>query len=333
MNRRRFLESGLGAIAATAASRVSTDQQVASAKAGVDFDFTGLFTFRFARSQKEMGVLLLDSKRTKLKDQHIPMLMMPLEAWHYIPPADKGYRAPSIIRFGDKAMAVWSLSSQRLWVHDAHTTFPGNDPDASLKWNESPIGECPDPIDKDAGWASLKWFAGFRTLLGGKYEQDPNKEIKLKDKKLTTEIRLTRGDAAGRAPKLKCEQYRKYKLGNDTKTRSYATQMHVEYYLDNTDVLKLAITGIQFPGTDYQLIGVKIKANELTPVSILNVPLTHGHKPHHYTAFYNMVGAKGKEVTPLACEDECKSGIKLADAGSLPSSPDPDCIPPYWPNP
>jgi hypothetical protein len=353
MNRREFMKSGAAAMAGASASAAAVEaaaQQPCPGKApadqnrptGVDFDFTGLFTFKLQQN-KEMQVLLLDAKKAKLKDAHAAFLMMPFSAYHAPKTpkeAGEAFKPPNIVRLGKEAMAVWSLVDHNIWVADAHELFDGNACVNDLHFIDTEIGCDPDPIDKDEGWASLKWFAMLPDLLKTKDGEEIARRSgfpKCEDKMVTSYVRLTTGTAGGRAPATKCERERKYTLDKIAATaRTYATQMHV-VYTANAGILKLGIARkavSSLPGVP-KVIHVNVKQNELTPLTIVNTPLTH-EDSHHYRAFYELVDKDGRELNHNVCalsgsapdhQHALASGPR-GIGGSLPSAPDPDCIPP-----
>ena len=153
--------------------------------------------------------------------------------------------------------------------------------------------------------------------------------LTIDEKTLTTKIRLTRGHVGGRAPKLACEQERKYEVGSvDPITRSFATQMFVRY-LQGAGELHLAISPIKY--FDPKTIAVKVLNEKVSPVSIVNTPLSH-KEANHYTAFYAMVGAQnGKVIKAESCSGEFNPHATRATRPAQtpePASPDPDCVPP-----
>jgi hypothetical protein len=350
MNRREFMQTGAAAIAgasAPAAAQEAAPQQPCPAQpgpqvtTGVDFDFTGLFTFKL-QQDKEMSVLLLDGKKAKLKDAHAAFLMMPFSAYHAPKTpqeAAEAFKPPNIVRLGKEAMAVWSLVDHNVWVRDVHEFF--DDPvTGDLHFTDTEIGCDPCPIDKDEGWASLKWFAMLPDLLKTKDSEETTRRSgfpKCEDKMVTSYVRLTKGTAGGRCPATTCERERKYTLDKiPASARTYATQMHVAYTA-NAGILKLGIARkavSNLPGVP-KVIHVNVKQNELTPVTIVNTPLTHDDS-HHYKAFYELVDEDGRELNHKICglqgsapdHHHALAGGPRGLSGSLPSAPDPDCIPP-----
>jgi hypothetical protein len=337
MNRRDFVTTGLTAVTGAAllscdGTRTATSTATAAA-VGIDFDFTGLYAFRLNRSQKDMFVVLPSASKVGLNDQHAPMLTMPWDAYEPHPKDTNGtllrpHDAPTVYIHGGMKMATWSLFGLKIWLSDAHATFSGADANASLKYNEDPIGTDPNPIDADSGWASLKWFAPLTDMLGGLY-QTGAKTPTFDERKYASQIRLTRGDASGRAPLFACEQKRKYKIASGGE-RTFAKQMHVVYpAAAGTQALNLAFVNIDaalLPG----YIGVKMMSGGPTPVAIGNLPLTHSSN-EHYKAFYALVNDSGQDISFVEhCTGLTPHG---AMAGALtttsePNSPDPDCIPP-----
>jgi hypothetical protein len=333
MNRRSFVTSGLTALAGLAATPTPALRAAGAAKTGVDFDFTGLFTFRLGLRTKQMYVLLTEAAQAGLSVNHAALLLMPLEA--YVPHPDHPFRAPNIIRFGQATLAAWWLSNTRVWVKDAHARF--DDVVAgTLAFNQDPIdpSKYPNPIDDDAKWASFKWFASLEELVGQPVVTSGGGGggLQFKPKTIASQVRLTQGYAAGMAPKLNCERKRKYQV-NHGPERSFATQMHVEYE-HAPGVMYLAFDDPSIQVTSY--VGVHIDADKLTPVSIANTPLQHDARPNHehYRAFYAMVGKNGLGISYKEyCDVRMQGhGQKMpAISGNYPtepSSPDPDCIPP-----
>jgi len=332
MNRRQFVKSGAGILAAASmpeplgasVGRSAIRAEQSASVPGIDFDFTGLFGFRLTQT-KEMRLFLLNAKNANLEDEHAPLLMMPFE---YYDPSEAGEleRAdpPNVVRLGDAAMAIWSLAGLRVWVPSAHTLFGGTDNDPSLKFDETPVDPAkdPDPIDKDAGWASRYWFVKLPDLLKEKGS------VNIDERTVASTIRLTRGSASGRAPRTQCEQQRKYIVdGNVQNKRSFATQLHVvnRQTANTTTRLAIAPPALSNQAGGPKFIGVKIGTG-LTPISIFNSPLTH-FTHDHYKAFYKMVGRSGRELTH---DSPCIQARKAAGA-QQPSAPYPDCIPPDIP--
>jgi len=320
--------ASIPASSAVASGRSESSREQSGAGAGIEFDFTGLFAFKLSQT-KEMRLLLLNAKKAKLKDEHAPLLIMPFKYYKpgsIVNPLER-HEPPNIVRLGDDAMAVWSLAGLRFWMPDAHELFDGNDQAPTLKFDDAPVDtrKDPSPIDKDAGWASLYWFVKMPELLKDASALRAG-SLECKEKTVASTIRLTRGAAAGRAPKTDCEQHRKYIIGDDiVNKRSFATQLHVVYTLapHETTRLALAPSALSNQSGGAKFIGVQIE-NGLTPISILNSPLTH-FSHDHYKAFYKMVGKSGKSVMH---DDPCTDELKAAGA---PSAPYPDCIPPYVP--
>src|SRR5262249_13071845 len=151
------------------------------------------------------------------------MMIMPLKYYDAAASPADPHLGPSVVKYGGEWMAVWSLVGMNLWVADAHSTFNGPDASANFTFPDSEIGCDPSPIDMDAGWASLKWFAKLENLL----TSTPT-SLSINPAKVTSEIRLTQGTGGGRAPASICERYRKHKVGTDP-GRTFATQMHVVY--------------------------------------------------------------------------------------------------------
>ena len=332
MNRRQFVKSGAGIVAAasmpeslrSSAGRSATGSEQAGAVPGIDFDFTGLFGFKLTQN-KELRLFLLNAKKASLEDEHAPLLMMPLE---YYDPSEgevlKRADPPNVVRLGDAAMAIWSLVGLHLWIPSAHAVFDGTDEHANLKFDDTPVDPTkdPDPIDKDAGWASHYWFVKLPDLLK---ERGP---LSVDERKLASTIRLTRGNASGRAPRTLCEQRRKYIVdGQAQNKRSFATQLHVVNRQTPNTTTRLALAPPQSSGQTggAKFIGVKI-GNGLTPISIFNSPLTH-HTHDHFKAFYDVVGKPGKRLTH---DDPCLQE-RTAAGDKAPSAPFPDCIPPDIP--
>lgn len=328
MNRRHFMKSGMAAVA-SAPFRSTAQRPTVANPTGADFDFTGLFAFRIV--SKQLRVFLVDAKQSKMKDLHTPALMMPFE--DYEPdrvkakvPDDIPYVPPTIVRIGANAMALWSLFGNNLWVYDAHTSFEAI-VTGQLTYDDTPIDPTmdPNPIAEDKGWSSIHWFPQFERLLGGAYELG-KKKIKVKKDRVAGVVRLVKGYTAGRAPKLVCEQMRKHTVDGGP-PRTFATQMHVTYEHPANSVLLLGLSD----GSKMGIIGVKIRSNYLSPISVMNMPLTHFDQ-HHYKGVYTMVGASGKEIDHLgSCytqmERDAFKNLKTTKAGD-PNSPDPDCIPP-----
>ena len=356
MNRRDFVKSGAGLLAGAslpgavtdARIRAGSDGEQASAPTGVDFDCSGLFAFRL-KQDKELRLMLINAKKASLDDDHAPVLMMPLEA--YDPDGIESLRRhdpPNIVRLGGdpkRTLAVWSLVGLNVWVDNAHGVFEGNDPNASLKFDTTPIDPTkdPNPLNKDEGWASLYWFASLPDLLTGTSSRAAG-PLNCDNKKIESTIRLTQGDASGRCPATACEQNRKYWLDDDfMKKRSYATQLHVAYKCSG--VLRLAVASPKISNTPNvsKLIGIKASSG-LTPVTIANLPMTHVSNAH-YRAFYKVVGKKGRELKHTdPCWVEELRGLKAASKsahatahGEMREYPDdraapyPDCIPPHVP--
>src|SRR5262245_42215359 len=127
MNRRDFVKSGAGLLAGAslpgaitdARVRAGSDGEQSSAATGVDFDCSGLFAFRL-KQDKELRLMLINARKASLKDDHAPVLMMPLEA--YDPNSIEVLRRhdpPNIVRLGSdpkRVLAVWSLAGLNVWV-------------------------------------------------------------------------------------------------------------------------------------------------------------------------------------------------------------------------
>lgn len=330
MDRRSFVKAGLAAVAASsvAGSRTATAQPTT----GLDFDFTGLYAFQASGISKQLRVILVDGPMAGIKDQHAPLLVMRRDDYVPLPTGvndpSQLHHSPKIVRLGGNLLAVWSLAGWKLWMGDAHTDFDGLDSSASLTVDDSSIdGQSqPYPPDDPAAWRSMQWFAEYEHLLGGAYEEG-DREIAFDPRCIASMIRLTRGRVSGRMPLTQCERERTYRVQGSESRRTFNAQFHCAYEHHAGQTL---LTVSQMDGGSPKRIGVEIRHDMLTPISVVNTSLTHDHR-RHYEAFYGLACSSGKYIdVPKDCGGHVTKTAGSTATGQRPKldSPDPDCIPP-----
>jgi hypothetical protein len=249
-----------------------------------------------------------------------------------------------VVRLGETTCGVWSLADHALWVdhRGKDKTYPtdgyGNF-DFPLRTGKVTNG--PMPLDRDDGWAGREWFLDMCNIR--------NTEVgPLKADLITAKILLRYGAAAGRAPKSRCEQERRYRFKDEpeSKLRAVGAEIRVEHP-GNLDKPYTDFRIVHLEGPDRvpsgeigAIIRLRTSQGRATPVALVNIPIfAYMVKPpgkdhkgateedrkcehDHFKAYFDLVGAAANRRCLLWKEAEgCQDPIGFrnpSEAGCVP---------------
>jgi hypothetical protein len=340
MNRRAFLEFAGASLAVPA---LGCGQATAiKGDASIEISLTGLFIMELWNSspKKRAQLAFVDGTKT-LGVAHAAMMMALLEDCVMpgdpdFPNSTESHRPAQIIRIGDSAYGMWSLTDYALWVDhlERDSTYPAEgDGDFDFPKRKGNIELGPQPRDADAGWAGREWFLEGADVL-------PMPVNQLQPSLISSRILLRNGQASGVAPKTYCERERTYYLADGEPKmakRAVAAEIKVTHPANPdpsrryTNFRVARLTGAaRTPGSEEgQIIRLRSSPGHVTKLALVNVPLfaatevgleKMGHmtcKNDHFQAYFDLVGAGRRCLEPVE-DSKCRPTRNPSEAGCVP---------------
>lgn len=330
ITRRALIKAGIVAAGVPLTSAAPRAQPPGAMNGGIQFDIAGLTLFQRWKTTRKFKVVLPDAKRCRLKDAHAPLLMMSYDDFVDEPTPFSTVYEPTVLRYGSETMLSWSLEGWKVWMIGVQNSFDA-DPTPSMTFdNSTPTGAEPMPIDSDAGWSPLYWFADLGHTLNA-----PKLTIN-KPKLVTSEIVFTRGYAFGRSPVLCTARYRKFEIGGAPE-RTLGTNLSVWHPPpDATNVAVLNLSPIN--GGKTLTIPIRLRPDRPARLMISHNPLTmtsDANSPGHVTAYYRLVGKNGPKVVVKNHPERCLAApaaapkaevMAVGEPRTMSHPPDSDCV-------